>query len=293
MFDIAKYQEAQSVPEAIALLQENTKARIIAGGTDILIKIRHGGLPDAELVGIQGIAELTGVSRNADGDIRIGACTSFAKIAAHPVVRRYMPVLAEAADTVGGPQIRHVATIGGNICNGATSADSASTLLVLNAQLCIEGPRGMRITSLREFYQGPGRVNLEHGEILSAILITSDNYRGFGGHYIKYAMRNAMDIATLGCAVLCKVDQQQRIEDFRLAFGVAAPTPIRCPRAEAVAIGQFFSETLLYEAGKAATMEVNPRSSWRASREFRIHLVEELSKRAFRTAVARAGGEEK
>lgn len=121
-------------------------------------------------------------------------------------------------------------------------------------------------------------------------MLSTDNYRGFAGHYIKYSMRKAMDIATLGCAVVCKITVQAVIEDFRLAFGVAAPTPVRCRKTETMVKGRTFSEELLLEVGKSAVAEVNPRTSWRASREFRLHLVEELSKRAFKQAFIRAGG---
>jgi xanthine dehydrogenase FAD-binding subunit len=290
MFDIAKYAEARSVQEAIELLQANPQAHLIAGGTDMLIKIRAGKLPEAELISIHGLAELTGIALEIDGTIAIGACTTFSHITDHPVIRKHVPVLAEAVDTVGGPQIRHVGTIGGNICNGVTSADSASTLFALNAQLKIQGPDGMRTTAIQDFYKGPGRVDLRHGEIVTAILLTAENYQGFGGHYIKYAMRNAMDIATLGCVVICKLRDQQIVEDFRLALGVAGPTPLRCPETEHVVKGKPFSEALLEEMGRTAIQEVNPRTSWRASKEFRIHLVEELSKRAFRIAFTNAGG---
>lgn len=290
MYDIAKYEEAYTVEEAISLLQANPKAVIISGGSDVLIKLHEGRMPEAELVSIHGIPELKGVKMEEDGTLVIGSGTSFTQVTRSPIIQQHIPVLGEAVDMVGGPQVRNIGTIGGNVCNGVTSADSASTLFALNAWLRIQGPEGERVVSIHDFYKGPGKVALNHADILTAILVTKDNYEGYGGHYIKYAMRGAMDIATLGCVVVCKVKGKQ-VEDFRLALGVAGPTPMRCPKTEELVKGRAFDEKLLEEVGQSAITEVNPRTSWRASKEFRLQLVEELSKRAFAEAYRKAGGE--
>lgn len=290
MYDIAKYEEAYTVEEAISLLQANPKAVIISGGSDVLIKLHEGRMPEAELVSIHGIPELKGVKMEEDGTLVIGSGTSFTQVTRSPIIQQHIPVLGEAVDMVGGPQVRNIGTIGGNVCNGVTSADSASTLFALNAWLRIQGPEGERVVSIHDFYKGPGKVALNHADILTAILVTKDNYEGYGGHYIKYAMRGAMDIATLGCVVVCKVKGKQ-VEDFRLALGVAGPTPMRCPKTEELVKGRVFDEKLLEEVGQSAITEVNPRTSWRASKEFRLQLVEELSKRAFAEAYRKAGGE--
>ncbi len=291
MYDIAKYEEAGSIEEAISLLQINPKAILIAGGSDVLIKLHEGRLHDAELISIHSVQELKGVSRGQDGTIAIATGTSFSQITRNSIVQQYIPVLGEAVDMIGGPQIRNIGTIGGNVCNGVTSADSASTLFALNAKLEIQGPEGKRIIAIEDFYKGPGKVDLERTEILTTILITPENYQGYSGHYIKYAMRNAMDIATLGCVALCKLKDKNTVQDLRLALGVAAPVPMRCPVTEELAKGKKFTEELLEEIGKTAIKEVNPRTSWRASKEFRIQLVEELSKRACTQAFSNAGGE--
>jgi xanthine dehydrogenase FAD-binding subunit len=291
MFDTGNIYEAHSVQEAIELLNSHPGAKLICGGTDVLIQVRAGRLAGVDLVSINGLPELTGVFMEDDGTIVIGPATSFTHITKNPIIQQHLPFLGQAVDLVGGPQVRNMGTIGGNVCNGATSADSASTLFALNAKLKIASSKGERIVPIQEFYLGPGKVALEQGDVLTQILIKKEDYEGFGGYYIKYAMRKAMDIATLGCVVLCKVRDKNILEDVRLAFGVAAPTPIRVPAAEAVAKGQPFSEELVEQFGKAALTEVNPRTSWRASREFRLQLVEELSKRALRQAFSNAGGE--
>lgn len=292
MYDIANYEEAGSVQEAIQLLITNPKAMLIAGGSDILIKLHEGRIQDAQLISIHNIPELKGVTMRTDGAIVIASGTSFSQISRSPMIRKHISVLGEALDMIGGPQIRNIGTIGGNVCNGVTSADSASTLFALNAILEIQGSSGLRTIAIGDFYKGPGKVDLQHGEILTKIIIMPKNYQGYGGHYIKYAMRNAMDIATLGCVVLCKLKDKNTIEEIRLALGVAGPVPMRCFGAEELAKGRSFSEELLAEVGRNATKEVNPRTSWRASKEFRIQLVEELSKRALRQAFINAGGEQ-
>ncbi|MDF2633284.1 MAG: Xanthine dehydrogenase [Pelosinus sp.] len=291
MYDIAKYEEAGSVQEAIELLLVNPNAMLISGGSDVLIKLHEGKIHDAQLISIHGIAELKGIFLKEDGTIVIGSGASFSQVSKHPIVQQYIPVLGEAVDMVGGPQIRNIGSIGGNICNGVTSADSASTLFAFNAKLEIQGPDGVRYIPIADFYKGPGKVDLRHEEILTTILIAPEDYQGYSGHYIKYAMRNAMDIATLGCVVLCNVEGGKKIKDFRLALGVAAPIPMRCKGTEEQVKGRIFTEALLEEVGKMAIEEVNPRTSWRASKEFRIQLIQELSKRAFRQAFINAGGE--
>ena len=290
MYDIAKYEEAYTIEEAIALLKANPQAVIISGGSDVLIKLHEGRLPEAQLISIHGIPELKGVKLEADGTIVIGAGTSFSQIARSAIVQQHLAVLGEAVSMVGGPQIRNIGTIGGNVCNGVTSADSAATLFALNAKLRIQGANTERLVAIQDFYQGPGKVALAHGEILTAILVTKENYDGFCGHYIKYAMRNAMDIATLGCSAVCKF-AGRKVMDFRLALGVAGPIPLRCQKTEEIARGRVVDAGLLEEIGKMATTEVSPRTSWRASQEFRLQLVEELSKRAFQEAYHKAGGE--
>ncbi len=292
MYDIEKIYQATSVQDALAALAADPDAIVISGGSDVLISIREGKLAGCSLVSIHGIAALTGVHMEADGTIVIGPGTTFAEVTENSIIQKYIPALGDAVDQAGGPQLRHIGTIGGNICNGMTSADSASTLLTLNAELIIEGPDGKRTVRQADFYNGPGKVHLAHGELLTAIRIHKADYEGYFGEYIKYAQRNAMDIATLGCAVHVKLSADKRtIEGYRLAFGVAGPSPMRCPKTEALLIGQPIVEALLASIGPSALTEVNPRTSWRATKEFREQLIKTLSRRATETAIRRAGGQ--
>ena len=291
MYDIKALYEAKSVPDAIGLLLAHPQAKVIAGGSDVLVQMREGKLAGSELVSIYGLDELRGVRLDTDGTIRIGSLTSFSHITKDPIIQRHIRVLGEAVDMVGGPQIRNIGTIGGNTCNGVTSADSASTLFAWDAQIEITGPDGVRIVPIREFYIKAGVVDLKPGELQTAILIRRDSYTGYQGHYIKYAMRNAMDIATTGCSVNAKLSPDGKtILDARIAYGVAGPVPMRAPSAEAAVRGRAVCAETIAAFGKAALDDVNPRTSWRASREFRLQLVEELAKRALTESIRLSGG---
>ncbi|MGN0784926.1 MAG: xanthine dehydrogenase subunit XdhB [Candidatus Aphodomorpha sp.] len=291
MYDIKALYEAKSVPDAIELLLAHPQARIIAGGSDVLVQMREGKLAGSELVSIYGLDELRGVKLEEDGTIRIGSLTSFSHITKNRIIQQYINVLGEAVDMVGGPQIRNIGTIGGNTCNGVTSADSASTLFAWDAVIEITGPDGVRLVPIQEFYIKAGVVDLRPGELQTAILIRQDSYAGYQGHYIKYAMRNAMDIATTGCSVNVKLSPDKTtILDARIAYGVAGPVPMRAHSAEAAVRGCAVSEETVDAFGKAALNDVNPRTSWRASREFRLQLVEELAKRALAESIRLSGG---
>ena len=290
MYDIQSIYQATSVDDAIRALQDDPSAIVIAGGTDVLIKIREGKLAGCSLVSIHNLTdELSGVTLSPGGDVEIGPLTTFRGVTFSDVIRQTVPVLGEAADMAGGPQLRAAGTIGGNVCNGITSADTASTLVALDAVLRVRGPKGERDVPISEWYQGVGRVALAPYELLVKIIIPRDNYAGYTGHYIKYAQRAALDIATLGVSCLVKLtDDKKTVDDAALAFGVAGPVPMRAPSAEAAVRGLPVEEAIAV-IGKAALADVNPRTSWRASKEFRIQLIEELSPRALREA-ARKGG---
>ena len=292
MYDIGKFYQAADVEDSVRALVKDPEAVVISGGSDVLIKIREGKLAGCSLVSIHGIKELEGIGMEEDGTIVIGPATTFSHIANNDMIQKHIPMLGDAVDMAGGPQLRNIGTIGGNVCNGVTSADSASSLCCLDAVLVLKGPDSVREVPISQWYTGPGRTVRNHDEVLTAIRIKKENYQGYGGHYIKYGKRSAMEIATLGCAVSVKLTEDKRyIQDLRLGYGVAAPTPIRCHKTEGAVKGMETGEALAQAVGKSALEEVNPRSSWRASREFRLQLVEELGRRAVKQAVINAGGE--
>lgn len=298
MYDLSFVYQASTLEDALHHLRMHKEARLIAGGTDMLIKLRNREISNVGLISIHDLEGLRGVRISEDKTLIIGPLTTFTDLVSSELIRKNLPILAQAAGEVGGPQIRNMGTLGGNICNGVTSADSAPPLFVLNAFLEVtrmeeNGELLRRIVAIRDFYDGPGKVKLEQDEILTGIQITRDNYEGYSGFYIKYAMRKAMDIATLSCAVLCRLDASgERLEDLRLSFGVAAPVPTRCYEAEASLRHAQIDDALYEDLSQRAKLEVHPRDSWRASKTLRLKLVESLSQRALKESVrmAREGG---
>lgn len=292
MYDLKALYEAESVEHAVALLMEHPEAQIIAGGSDVLVQMRKGKRAGKELVSLYGIDAMRGVSFEEDGAIRIGSLTSFSHITKDPIIQKYINVLGEAVDMVGGPQIRNIGTIGGNTCNGVTSADSASTLHAWDAIVEITGPEGVRRLPIHDFYIKAGKVDLRPGELQTAIIIPKEAYEGYFGHYIKYAMRNAMDIATTGCSVNVKLSEDKKtILDARIAYGVAVPVPMRAPSAEAKIRGKETGRAAVKEFAQAVLEDINPRDSWRAAKDFREHIATVLAERALCESIRLAGGE--
>lgn len=290
MFDIQNYVKANSVKEAINLLSGNPGTKLIAGGTDVLIRLREGHEAFSSLVDIHDLKELKQVEKTGNGDIRIGSGCTFSELIENEIIAEVLPVIGFAAGTIGGPQVRNVATIGGNLCNGAVSADSLASLCVLDAVLEVEGVEGAREIPIMEFYLGPGKVVLEATEILKSIRINRENYEHFGTHYYKYAMRNAMDIATIGCAAACKIENGS-FTSLKTAFTVAAPKPARAKTAEDYAVGKPVNESMIKEIAGMVLEDLNPRDSWRASKDFREHIIQTLAERVIREAVIEAGGQ--
>ena len=284
MFDIAKYYEAKTLEDALGYLKANPDAKVIAGGTDVLLRIREGKMTDVHLMGISFIDELKTVKKDEKGDLHIGPMMTFTAIEENEMILQNIPILAEAVGSIGGPQIRNVATVGGNVCNGATSADSASSLFCLNAKLKIQTSGETKLVPIQEFYLGPGKVILQPGEMLTGIIIEKKDYDGYIGTYKKFAQRGAMDIATIGCAVVLKHDGKI-IEDIRIGCGVAAPTPIRCVDAENIGRGMVITPENIDAMAKATISNIRARDSWRGSKTFREHLVYELTKRGTKKLV--------
>ena len=194
---------------------------------------------------------------------------------------------------ISSPQIRNIGTIGGNTCNGVTSADSASTLHAWEAIVELTGKNGVRRLPIKDFYLRAGKVDIraEEGEIQTAILIPKASYENCFGHYIKYAMRNAMDIATTGCSVNVVLSEDKKtIARARIAYGVAGPVPMRAPSAEAQANGRPVCRETVDAFAQAVLQDIHPRDSWRASKAFREHIAVELARRCLIRSIELAGG---
>ncbi|MDR5586186.1 MULTISPECIES: xanthine dehydrogenase FAD-binding subunit XdhB [Clostridium] len=291
MFDIKEILEPENLEDALELLDKNKELKIIAGGTDVLIKLHHHRMKDAELLSLRRIKGIDEIRMLEDGSIEIGAMASFSKIFRDDIVQKHIKVLAEGAVSMGGPQVRNMATIGGNVCNGAVSADSAPALFSLNAKLKLKSKNSERIIPIQEFYKGPGKVDIKVDEILTHLIIKKEDYENLIGHYIKFSNRKAMDIAMVSVAVVSLIEND-KFKDLRIALGVSAPTPIRCSEAETYAKGLEITEENIEKIAKLAVNSSKSRNSWRASKDFREHLIKELTKRGIKKTIEIEGEKE-
>ncbi|CBZ03171.1 xanthine dehydrogenase FAD-binding subunit XdhB [Clostridium botulinum] len=287
MYDINEILEPKTLEKALELLSEHDNLTVIAGGTDVLVKLHEERFNSLNLISIRNIEGLNEIKVIENGSIEIGAMATFSEIFRDDIVNKNIPILAEAAVSMGGPQIRNMATIGGNICNGAVSGDSAPSLFALNSKLRLKSKNDERIVKIKDFYIGPGRVGIRKDEILISIIIEKKDYENKYGNYIKFASRNAMDIALMGVAVLVEV-KNKKFEDLRIALGVSGPTPIRCEIAEAEGKHMKVTDENIRLIGNLALKSSKAIDFWNASKEFKEHLIQELTYRGLKESVKRA-----
>lgn len=285
------YLAPQSIDEAVRLLAEHGgRARPIAGGTDIVVQMKENAtrFPYPEVViGLSRVPELRGIEFNESTGLRIGSGATMAEIAESPVVRERYTALADGAGVVGSLQTMNMATIGGNLCNAAPSADTAPALLALGAQAAIVGPSGRRVMPVEQLSTGPGATVLGPGELLTEILVPTPVPRA-GSAYRRHTPRKQMDIAVVGVAAAVTLGADDRIESARIALGAVAPTPIRAPKAEASLTGQAAGDEAFARAAETAAGECSPISDQRGTAEFRRHLVRVMTERLLREAAGRA-----
>ncbi|MBI2359634.1 MAG: xanthine dehydrogenase family protein subunit M [Deltaproteobacteria bacterium] len=281
-----EYYAPATQQEALQLLLENGPAgRLLAGGTDLLVAMRDKGLGAERLISIKKISDFGGIGWMPDGGVRIGATTTLYEVEHSAAVKRAWPVLSQAAGAIGSVQIRNLGTIGGNVANASPAADTAPALLVLDAEMEIVSASGRKIVSADRFFTAPGKTVMERGEILAAIRVPP-SATGARAAYVKFAPRQAMDIAVVGVAVALKLDGDGRCREARVALGAVGPTPMRARGAEAALVGEI-DERSVETAAREASAEAKPISDVRASGSYRRHLVGVLIKRAVKLALAR------
>lgn len=286
------YHAPNTIDEAVALLHQLREgARPVAGGTDIVVQMKEGRtkFPYPQMiVSLDRITALRGISFSEADGLRVGAGTRMSEIAAHPVIRERYQALAEGAGVVGSYQTMNMASIGGNVCNAAPSADTAPPLLIYDAACVIVGPTGRRTMPLTDFFRGPGLTALQSGELLAELRLTTPR-PGTNSAYERHTPRKQMDIAVVGVGVALTI-ASWKISHARVALGAVAPMPIRAPNAEAVLQGQTPSEDVFTRAAEAAASESSPIADVRGSADFRRHLVKVMTGRLLTRAVERAKG---
>lgn len=278
------YLEPSSVQEAISLLSRHDgKARIIAGGTDLLVQIRSKKIQAEYVVDVGNLAGLDYIDYDARGGLKIGALTTVRTVEKSPVLRETCPVLSQAAGQLASRAIRNVATIGGNLCNAAPSAENAPGLIALGAQVKIVGPDGERVVLLEDFFLGPGKTVLKTGELLTEIQVPPLASNTTGA-YLKHSIRGSIDLAIVGVAAVVTMENDV-CRDVKIVLGAVAPTPLRARAAEEVLRGKRIDSALIDKASAVASGEALPISDVRGSAEYRREMVKVFTRRAVSEAV--------
>jgi carbon-monoxide dehydrogenase medium subunit len=285
------YHVPQTVTEALTLLAENEgNARVIAGGTDLMLQIRAREIKVSALVDLSAIKGLSGISEE-DGWIKIGALTTHAQLAASPLIQARARVLAEAAASIGSPQIRNVATLGGNVISAQPAADTTIALLALDAQVRYLNQGGEYAKPVREIFIGPGRSLLDPTREIA----TAFEFRVPGTNeataFVRHAKRKALALPIVNLGVWVKADRAiSKFEAVRIALGPMAPVPFRAENAEKVLKGAPCSESAIREAMEALAQEVTPRDSIRGGAAYKKEMAKVMLKRALHSALRELGG---
>jgi len=284
------YLAPKNLDEAVSLHESyGQRAKYIAGGTDVLVKIKEGKLAPDYLISLKGILDQDRPYLNHEtGELFIGAFLTHNAIEKSSIVRLNYPILHDAVKNIGSMQIRNVATIGGNLVNAVPSADGAIPLIALDGKAQIYGTKGRRSVDLGRFFLGPGQCDLDRGEILLEIVIPPLLPRT-GGAYVKHGRREAMELPMLGVGALLSLEEDTATcARARICLGVAAPTPLRCLEAEKYLVGKTVDEASLAEVGRIAAEESRVRDSIRGLAWYRREMVGVLVKRMGLKALERA-----
>jgi carbon-monoxide dehydrogenase medium subunit len=279
----------ETVAHALAALRDGD-ARPLAGGTDLIPQLRECRRRADRLVDLKRIPELTAIGALPDGGVSIGAAATASEVARQPGMAERYPAIALSARLIGGVQVQNRASLGGNICNAAPSADAVPALICHGARVSIAGPGGPREMDLELLFAAPGRTVLAAGEVLVSILLPPPPPRSAAA-YLRFTPRREMDIAVAGAGALIALDGAGRIATARIALASVAPTPVRAPSAERALLGERPTEALLAEAGRRAAAEARPISDTRGSADYRRELVAVLTRRALGECCRRLGGE--
>jgi carbon-monoxide dehydrogenase medium subunit len=283
-----RYEAPRSIADAVRLMQADPGARILAGGTDLLVQFRAGVRQPTAFVDVKRIPELVEIAFDAKG-LRFGAATPAAVLCEHPEIRRVFPGLVDAVHLIGSTQIQGRGSVGGNLCNASPAADSTCALIVNRAECVIAGPRGERVVPVEDFCTGPGRTVLERGEFLVTIRLPRPADRT-GDAYLRLIPRSEIDIAVAGAGVSVTLGADGVCTAARVAIGAVAPTARLVPEAGAALVGSRLDPRALDKAAAAASAAAAPIDDKRGTVEYRRTIAGVLTKRAAVSAADRARG---
>jgi CO/xanthine dehydrogenase FAD-binding subunit len=283
-FDVLR---PDSLAAASTLLAEHGEtAKLLAGGTDLLILLRFGRLTLHHLIDLDAVEDARTLAVDESG-LGLGALATITQVERSPEVASLYPLLVEAAVEHGSRQIRNSATVAGNLCHASPSAEFAPPLIALGATLRIVTPTGERYTQVEDFFAGPGRNRLERGEIVAAVQAPPPAPNS-GAAYDVLKIRKLMDIAVVNAAAWVLLDEAGAVEDVRLALGAVGPTPFRAQGAEKLLRGEVATPDLIEEAAQAAASEAQPITDVRATAEYRRLMTARVARNALKKALERA-----
>ena len=282
-----RYERPQTVEAAVALLAAaQGPARVLAGGTDLLIQMRSGRLEPQLLVDVKGIPEMTSII-SEDGAFRFGAAVSCMELLEHEAFANAWPGMSDAVRLIGSIQVKGRATVGGNVCNASPAADSVPAMIAAGAIARIAGPDGRREMRVEQIAAGPGRTSLAKGEIVTAFVLPRRGPRAADA-YLRFTPRTEMDIAVVGAGVNLMLDAHGVCREARFSLGAVAERAMLVPEASATLIGTKVDATALARLAAAASAACRPIDDKRGTKEFRIRVAGVLAQRAAQIALERA-----
>lgn len=284
-----RYEAPETIEGACRLLAaEAGHARVLAGGTDLLVQIKTDVLDPDLIVDIKKIPELRSITSDGHG-FRIGAAVTGAELKEHSALRAAWPGLVEGANLIGSTQVQGRATLGGNLCNGSPAADSVPALIAAGAKAQIVGPNGRRELPVEDVMVGVRKLALTKGEIIASFTVPA-RPNGGGDAYLRFIPRTEMDIAVVGCGVSLVVDQSGTCTAARLALGAVAERPLLVAEAGKALVGTKLDAKALEAAAAAASAACRPIDDKRGTKAFRIKVAGVLARRTIEMALARAQG---
>lgn len=283
------YFEPASVKEAVEILDQEDGAFPLAGGTDLLVRMKRGEIHPAALVNLKHIRNLKKIESESGNGTTIGALATISDIQGSSVIRAKHPLLVQAAGTVGAPSIRNLATLGGNIGRASPASDMSPSLMVLQARIISAGPKGKREVGMHELFAGPGTTTLANAELITAFYIPEPSPHT-GTAYLKLGRRTGGgDCALVGVATLLVVENDEA-KQVGITLSSVGPTPVRALKAEEVVMAGRLDDERIKEAARAAAEEVNPITDLRCSASYRKEMVKVFTYRALKESLQKARG---
>ena len=282
-----EYYAPKTLVSALSILAEQQDgAHLFAGGTDVMVKMSAGRLKPKVIIHLMDVEGLDGIQFHPTQGLTLGATARLAEVASHPDVLNHYPALAHAVQVMANEEVRHMATVAGNLCNAAPSADTAPPLIAMGAEVTLASVNGERRLPLDQFFVGPGLTAMQQGEVMTSIHVPPPRPKS-GASYMRISARCGVDIAAVGVGVMAEFNGKG-CQEARIVLGAVAPIPMRAKKTEDLMKGQHWTEVLIKEGGDMAAEEAKPISDVRASAEWRKKMIAVLTRRTLEEARERA-----